>query len=215
VGRLGARHRTGPFDKGRGVQAAAVTNWMVTLFHVAGVAVRVHASWLVIFGLIAWSLSVGYFPHVLPDFPLLTYWANGLVAALLLFASVLVHEVSHSLAARGFGIPVRSITLHIFGGLAQIAREPHRPGVEFVVAVVGPLTSVLVAVVVALAGRLVEPGAAASAVMQYLVLMNVALAVFNLVPGFGCSAPRYGRLGAIWFGRPGSRAAPARPSRSS
>src|SRR5581483_6698842 len=82
----------------------------VTLFRVAGIPVRVHASWLVVYGLLAWSLSVGYFPHVLADVAARTYWISGLVAALLLFVSVLLHELSHSVVARGHGLPVSAIT---------------------------------------------------------------------------------------------------------
>jgi len=157
----------------------------------------VHASWLVIFGLLAWSLSVGYFPHVLPDLPLVAHWANGFLAALLLFVSVLLHELSHSVAALRHGIPVSGITLHIFGGVSQLEREPDRPGVEVVVAVVGPLTSFALAAVLALALRLLDPPAAAAAIMRYLVIVNAVVGVFNLVPGFPLDGGRLLRA-ALW-----------------
>ena len=108
----------------------------VTLFRIAGIPVRVHASWLIIYGLIAWSLSVGYFPRVVPDVPVLTHWASGLVAALLLFVSVFLHELSHSIVARAHGLPVSAITLHVFGGVSELGREPESPGVEFRMAIV-------------------------------------------------------------------------------
>lgn len=157
---------------------------VATIFRIWGIPVRVHVSWLVIFGLIAWSLSVGYFPERLPDLPLLAHWASGLLAALLLFVSVLLHELSHSVVARRCGIPVSGITLHVFGGVSQLEREPERPGVEIAVAVVGPLTSFAIAAVVALAYALLGPPEAPAAIMRYLVLVNVLVGAFNLVPGF-------------------------------
>lgn len=169
----------------------------ITIFRVWGIPVRVHVSWLVIFGLIAWSLSVGYFPRVLPDLPLVAYWANGLLAALLLFVSVFLHELSHSVAARRYGIPVSGITLHVFGGVSQLEREPGRPGVEIVVAIVGPLTSLVIAAVVAAADALWAPPPAAAAVMRYLTLVNVVVGVFNLVPGFPLDGGRLLRA-VLW-----------------
>ena len=99
-----------------------------TLFRVFGYPVRVHVSWLVILGLLTWSLSVGYFPQVLPGVPLAAHWAQGLLAALLLFGSVLLHELSHSVVARRYGIPLSGITLHIFGGVSQFSASPTGPG---------------------------------------------------------------------------------------
>jgi Zn-dependent protease len=155
-----------------------------TLFRIRGIPVRVHMSWLVIVGLLTWSLAVGYFPMVLPDLPPAAYWAKGLLATLLLFASVFLHELSHSLAALRYGIPVSSITLHIFGGVSQLEREPDRPGVEFVVAIVGPLTSVAIAGVLALAQVVLQPTAGTSAILGYLIVVNIMVGMFNLVPGF-------------------------------
>jgi Zn-dependent protease len=107
----------------------------LTLFRVLGIPVRVHASWLVIYGLIAWSLSAGYFPQVLPDVSARTHWVSGFVAALLLFVSVFLHELSHSVVARRHGLPVAAITLHVFGGVSELGREPESPGVEFRMAI--------------------------------------------------------------------------------
>jgi Zn-dependent protease/predicted transcriptional regulator len=157
---------------------------VATLFRLWGIPVRVHASWLVIFGLIAWSLAVGYFPRQLPDLPLVTHWANGLLAALLLFVSVFLHELSHSVVAIRCGIPVASITLHIFGGVSEMTREPDRPGVEWTVAVVGPLTSFAIAAVLAGVSALAALPPVAAAVVHYLVFVNVLLGAFNLLPGF-------------------------------
>lgn len=169
----------------------------VTLFRIWGIPVRVHASWLVIFGLIAWSLSVGYFPQVLPDFPIATYWLGGAVAALLLFASVLLHELSHSLVARRAGLPVSGITLHVFGGVSQLEQEPNAPGVEFSIAIVGPLTSFLVAGTAALGAMLTGALPIVTAILRYLALVNTVLGLFNLVPGFPLDGGRVLRA-ALW-----------------
>ncbi len=172
----------------------------VTLFRVAGIPVRVHASWLVIFGLIAWSLSVGYFPHVLPGVPAAAYWVQGLVAALLLFVSVFLHELSHSIVARAHGLPVSAITLHVFGGVSQLQREPESPGVEFWMAVAGPLTSFGLAAVAA-GGAAATPGTpAVAAILRYLATVNTIVGAFNLVPGFPLDGGRILRA-ALWHAR--------------
>src|SRR5262245_54262289 len=142
----------------------------VTLFTVRGIPVRAHPSWLVILALLTWNLAVGYFPHALPDLPVGALWVKGLVAALLLFASVLLHELAHSIAALHYEIPVTSITLHIFGGVSQLEREPNRPGAEFVIAVVGPLTSFAIAAVLLVSLGL-DPGPGARVTLQYLIFV--------------------------------------------
>jgi len=169
----------------------------VTLFRVWGIPLRVHASWLVIFALIAWSLSVGYFPQVLPESPVATHWVGGAVAALLLFVSVFLHELSHALVARRAGLRVSAITLHVFGGVSQLEDEPGSPGVEFRIAIVGPLTSFLVAGVAALATPLAGEHPLATAILRYLVLVNVVVGAFNLVPGFPLDGGRVLRA-ALW-----------------
>jgi len=169
----------------------------VTIFRVLGIPVRVHPSWLVILGLLTWSLSVGYFPYVLPGLPAGALWLKGLAAALLLFVSVFLHELAHSVAARRYGIPVSSITLHIFGGVSQLEREPERPGAEFVIAVVGPLTSFAIAAALALVRALAGPGPGTLALVDYLILVNAVVGVFNLVPGFPLDGGRLLRA-VLW-----------------
>jgi Zn-dependent protease/CBS domain-containing protein len=156
----------------------------VTLFRVGGIPVRVHPSWLVIFGLIAWSLSVGYFPNVLPDASVGSYWIQGLAAALLLFVSVFLHELGHAVVARAHGIPVSSITLHIFGGVSSLEREPDRPGTEFKVAIVGPIVSFVLGGLAYLGARLATAQPGLAAVLTYLAIVNIVVGAFNLVPGF-------------------------------
>jgi Zn-dependent protease len=170
------------------------------LGRVWGIPVQVHVSWLVIFGLIAWSLSIGYFPRVLPDLPLLTHWVSGFVAALLLFVSVLFHELSHSVVARRHGLHVAAITLHIFGGVSELEEEPASPGQEFTMAIVGPLTSFAIAALAAVAARWAEPVPVLAAILAYLAVVNTAVGAFNLVPGFPLDGGRVLRA-ALWRAR--------------
>jgi Zn-dependent protease/predicted transcriptional regulator len=172
----------------------------LTLFRVAGIPVRVHVSWLVIYGLLAWSLSVGYFPHVLPDMHVRTHWVSGLVAALLLFVSVFVHELSHSVVARSRGLPVKAITLHIFGGVSELEREPDSPGLEFWMALAGPFTSFVLGGLAFAAAVLMEVRPALAAILRYLAVVNVMVGLFNLVPGFPLDGGRILRA-ALWRAR--------------
>jgi Zn-dependent protease/CBS domain-containing protein len=159
----------------------------IRLFRIAGIDVGVHISWFVIFALVTWSLAVGVFPSFpgLSGRPEAVYWVLGAITALLLFASVIVHELAHSLVAKSRGLQVRSITLFIFGGVSNLAGEAKNPSTEFVIAVVGPLTSFVIAAVAFVIDAVVPPSAAElDAVLSYLVYINVALGLFNLIPGF-------------------------------
>jgi Zn-dependent protease/CBS domain-containing protein len=111
---------------------------------IAGINIEANVSWLVVVVLLAFSLAVTWFPSAAPRQSAATYWILGFIAALLLFASVLLHELAHSLVARARGLPVSSITLFIFGGVSNLQQEPQSPGVEFVMAIVGPLTSLVI-----------------------------------------------------------------------
>ncbi len=102
-----------------------------------GIPVGLHVSWFLIFGLVTWTLASGYFPAEYPGLPTTGYWLLGAVTSLLFFGSVLAHELGHAWLARRNQIPVRAITLFIFGGVAQIAREPRTPGAEFRIAIAG------------------------------------------------------------------------------
>lgn len=170
----------------------------VRVFTIRGIPINVHVSWLVIYGLITWTLAVGYFPRALPDLPATAYWANGLLAAFLLFVSVLLHELSHAFVAMAHGLSVRGITLHVFGGVSHLEDEPPSPRAEFLIAMMGPVTSFAIAAVLWAinASGLVQP-AWAQAVVSYLVLVNVAVGIFNLVPGFPLDGGRILRA-ALW-----------------
>lgn len=152
---------------------------------VFGIQIRLHYTWFIIFILITVSLSWQVFPHDYPRWPPLLYWITAVATSLLFFASVVAHELAHSLVGRANGIPIKNITLFIFGGVAQMTREAAHPGAEFKMAVAGPLCSLvlggLFALLYFLAPARVEPVAA---VAFWLAYINVALAVFNLIPGF-------------------------------
>jgi Zn-dependent protease/predicted transcriptional regulator len=151
---------------------------------IAGIDIRLHYTWLLAFFLIAWSLALGYFPMSAQELGPLTYWVLGVVAALLLFASVLVHELAHSLVAGWRGLRVDNITLFIFGGVSSISREATTARDEFLIAVVGPLTSLLLAGLFGAIGILLPPASAGGALAGYLAYTNLLLGLFNIVPGF-------------------------------
>ncbi|HLG61946.1 MAG TPA: site-2 protease family protein [Ktedonosporobacter sp.] len=152
---------------------------------IAGIDITVHVSWFVILVLLTWSLATGWFQVLYPGWPTLMYWIVGVLSALLLFASVFVHELAHSLVARARGLPVKSITLFIFGGISNIEQEPKSPGVEFQMAVIGPLTSLLIAGLSYLLLFAIGLGTSPlAAMLGYLAIANGLLGVFNLVPGF-------------------------------
>jgi Zn-dependent protease/predicted transcriptional regulator len=164
---------------------AAMLNSTFRLFTIRGIEVGVHYSWLIIFALVSFSLSVYIFPSVpgIPRLADLEFWVLGILTALLLFVSVLVHELAHSFVALARGLKARSITLFIFGGVSNLSGDSKDSATEFLVAIVGPLTSfALAAISFGLASVIDEPRA--SLVFSYLFFINLTLGIFNLVPGF-------------------------------
>ena len=186
------------------------------LFRIAGIDIGVHYTWLFIFILISWTLAQGLFPQQHPGWGTSTYWAMGILTALALFVSVLAHEMAHSLVANARGMKVSSITLFILGGVSNLEEEPEKPGIEFSMAIVGPLTSLVLGIVCwlvvsAMTGALVSPvdlltGSAfttpVESVIGYLAWINVLLAAFNLLPGFPLDGGRV--LRSILWGSTGS-----------
>jgi len=158
----------------------------VKLTKILGIEIWVDYSWLIIFALVTWSLAGGYFPQNYPGFKPLTYWIMGGFSAFLLFFCVLLHELSHSYVAQKSGIAVPRITLFIFGGVAQIADEPKNAKIEFNVAVAGPICSLIIALVFWILSKSssISSNTPLLAILDYLAFINLALAIFNLVPGF-------------------------------
>jgi len=159
----------------------------IKLFKLLGFEVGIDMSWIFIAVLIVWSLSTGLFPFYYKDLSTQIYWFMGITGALLLFASIIAHEFSHSLVARKYGMPMKGITLFIFGGVAQMDKEPPRPMAEFMMAIVGPISSIIIALLfyglytVGKQGTFPEP---INGVVGYLAIINAILAGFNLIPAF-------------------------------
>jgi Zn-dependent protease len=162
-----------------------------------GIPISIHASWVLVYALITWSLAVGYFPAAIEGLGTTAAWISGLVAALLLFVSVLLHELSHAFVARASGVGVRGITLHVFGGVSQLEGEPPSPRAEFLIAVVGPLTSFALAAVLWGVLRVGVEQPAVRAIVSYLAFVNAAVGAFNLIPGFPLDGGRLLRA-ALW-----------------
>src|SRR5574338_739943 len=150
---------------------------------IAGVRIALHPSWLVIAFLVTYSLAVGSLPQTFGGWPSSLYWIVGATVALLFFASVLAHELSHALVARRFGIEVRDITLFIFGGAASLEGDARRPRDEALIAAAGPLLSIaLGALLLTLDVLVAQPQV--EAVVEWLGYINLSLGIFNLIPGY-------------------------------
>jgi Zn-dependent protease/CBS domain-containing protein len=148
------------------------------LGHLFGIDIRFHFSWIFIFVLIAWSLAGAFLPQNYPGWSTTTYWIVGVIGSVLLFASVLVHELSHSLVAVSRGYKVSGITLFFLGGVSEIEEEAAKASEEFWIAVVGPLTSLVLAAI-------------------FWVLLQVNPGVFNLIPAFPLDGGRVLKA-AVW-----------------
>jgi Zn-dependent protease/predicted transcriptional regulator len=164
----------------------------------AGIDIYINYSWIIILVFLTWSLATGWFPAFYPGWSSALYWITSLIASILLFLSVLLHELAHSLVARRRGLRVKNITLFIFGGVSNIEQEPQSPGVEFQMTVVGPLTSlVLGGIFFLLLLPLRGVNTPVAAILGYLGLTNLLLGVFNLLPGFPLDGGRVLRS-IIW-----------------
>ncbi|MBC7172074.1 MAG: site-2 protease family protein [Polyangiaceae bacterium] len=178
-----------------------------------GVDIEIDWSLAIIFLLILFSLGTQWFPRWHPDWSGVAVWGSALASALLFFASILMHELSHALVARRNGIPVRRITLFMLGGIAHMESAPPSAGAEFRMAAVGPLTSIVIGIAASFVAQAISPpldpadaqdlatvlgrlGPAAS-VLAWLGMINVLLGVFNLIPGFPLDGGRVLRA-ALW-----------------
>lgn len=165
-----------------------------------GIPVRIHYTLWLVFILIAWSLAYGYMPHQYPGLSPLTYWMIGIASAIVLFVSVLVHELSHSYIAKKNGLPIARITLFFFGGVSEMTEEPQDAGLEVRMAAAGPLMSFLIAGVLGGFWYLAKSAAlpiAVTATVGYGALINAVLGAFNLLPAFPLDGGRVFR-GSLW-----------------
>ncbi len=172
----------------------------VKLFKLFGFEVKVDFSWLILAVLITWTLASGLFPAYFKDFSTATYWWMGVAGAIGLFISIVFHEFSHSLVARNFGIPMRGITLFIFGGVAEMTEEPQNAKSELLMAVAGPISSIIIGGIfygvhlLGSGGLFSQP---IHGVLVYLAYLNIILAGFNLIPAFPLDGGRVLRS-ALW-----------------
>lgn len=159
----------------------------IKLFTFSGFDIKVDPSWLLIAALITWSLGQQYFPATLPGLSSDVYFIMALLAMLSFFASLLLHEMAHSVVARHFGIDIAGITLFLFGGVAELRSEPRTALIEFWVAIAGPIMSFVLASAfwtLSLTSTLVSAPLPLTEVLTYLAMINLILAVFNLLPAF-------------------------------
>lgn len=164
-----------------------------------GIPFYLDVSWLIILALLTWTLT-SYFGQELPGLEWPAYWVMGLVTALTFFACILLHEMGHALVARSSGMPVRGITLFLFGGVAELGGEPPSAGREFFMAIAGPAVSLVLAVgfwVTAMLGTRTGWPPAAVVVLDYLAGINLVVLAFNLVPAFPLDGGRVLRS-ALW-----------------
>ncbi len=173
-------------------------NSSLRLIQIKGIPVEINASWFLVFFLFSLTLGQSYFPSVAAGLHPAFYWAAGILTTLLLFASVLVHEFGHSIVAIKEGIPIKRITLFIFGGVAQMEAEPANPSTEFKVTVAGPLTSFLLALIFGSIYYLIIPGGNILSEAIFLVAqLNLMMALFNLIPAFPLDGGRIFRS-LVW-----------------
>lgn len=172
----------------------------IELFSLFGFRVSIDLSWIIIAVLVTWSLAGSVFPRYLEGLETATYWYMGAVGALGLFASVIMHELFHSLVARRYGMPMKGITLFLFGGVAEMEGEPPSAKSEFFMSVAGPATSIVVGLVFLGVYWLANTGGwskPVKGIVFYLGAINLVLAAFNMVPAFPLDGGRVLRS-ALW-----------------
>jgi Zn-dependent protease len=172
----------------------------IPLFKLFGFPIKLDPSWFIVAILLIWSLSSFFFPETYSGLGAAAYWWMGITAAFGLFASIVLHEIGHSVVARHYGIPIKGITLFIFGGVAELQDEPSSAKAEFLVAIAGPLVSVVLALLFfglatlaqALGGVMGVVG-----VLSYLGSINTIVVIFNMIPAFPLDGGRVLRAG-LW-----------------
>jgi Zn-dependent protease/CBS domain-containing protein len=173
----------------------------VKIGKIRGINIKINYSWFLIFFFITWSLANNYLPGQYPNKPNNFYWIIGLISAFSLYLSILVHELAHSAIAQGEGLEINNITLHFFGGVAQIREESTNPKTEAYMAIAGPLTSIIIGGVLLVINSVLGPGLPDTfeAVIMYAGYVNLGLALFNLIPAYPMDGGRV--LRAILWNR--------------
>ena len=169
---------------------------------VAGIKIGIDISWLFIAILLSWTLASGYFPFYYPNLSTLTYWQMGVIGMLGLFICVTLHELGHAMVAKHYKLPISQITLFIFGGVAEIKKEPQSPKVEFLMAIAGPIVSIIIALTMyylTQLGNLVGWPVYVTGVTNYLAIINAIIVIFNLIPAFPLDGGRVFRALLWWW----------------
>lgn len=172
----------------------------LTLFKIKDIEIQIHISWIIIFTLISFTMATGYLPMNYPEVQPYAYWLFGAGIALLMLMSVLLHELSHSLVSKSLGVEVKTITLFIFGGLAQMDNEPDTPTKELKIAIAGPIMSIFLFIIFSVLAYLVNNISSSEILVgaiSYISTINLILALFNMVPAFPMDGGRVLRS-IIW-----------------
>jgi Zn-dependent protease len=162
-----------------------------------GIPIGLDPSWFLVFALFTWILAVNYFPVEFKQWTRLQFWSVAALTSILFFMSVLLHELGHSIVALRYKLPVKRITLYIFGGISEITSEPTSALAEFVIAFAGPLTSFLLAAFFYTLEIVFKGVAPIFAIAKYLAYINLVLGIFNLIPGFPLDGGRVFRA-IVW-----------------
>jgi Zn-dependent protease len=174
-----------------------MTRQGIPLGRIMGISIGVDYSWFLIFGLLTWSLAGSYYPAEFKGWSPPLYWFMGAVTTIIFFMSVLLHELGHSVVALRYNIPVRSITLFLFGGVAQIGSEPPSAVAEFLIAIAGPLVSLALSLCFYVAQPMVSSMEPLLGLAKYLAYINLAVVLFNLIPGYPLDGGRVFRA-IVW-----------------
>ncbi|MDG5814199.1 site-2 protease family protein [Chitinispirillales bacterium ANBcel5] len=172
----------------------------IKIIKLLGFEVYIDLSWIIIAVLIVWSLAQGVFPVLHEGLSSATYWWMGVAGAAGLFISIVLHELSHSLVARRFGLPMKSITLFVFGGVAEMDEEPPHAKAELLMALAGPVASVIIGVAfwgLSVLGQTMAFTVPVLAILGYLSTINIVLAIFNMLPAFPLDGGRVFRA-ILW-----------------
>jgi Zn-dependent protease/CBS domain-containing protein len=173
----------------------------LSIGRIFGIQIGINYTWIFAFILFTWIFASGTFPTLFPGWATSTYWLAGVIMSVMLFISVLIHELCHSIVARSRGLKVSSIVLFIFGGVSNIQNEPERPWVEFIMAGAGPGSSLILGGIFALFAYLVHNSGQTQTplfgILYYLAYINIVLAIFNIIPGFPLDGGRVLRS-IIW-----------------
>ncbi len=163
-----------------------------------GIPFFINPSWFLVFGLVTYSLASGQLPLAVPGRQEWVYWLLGALTALLFFGSLVAHEVGHSVVSKAYGIPVRSITLHLFGGVAQLGREVRRAREEFWIALAGPAVSLALGALFWGGRHLLRDTAPTLGTgLEIVAVLNIGVVIFNMVPGFPLDGGRVLRA-VVW-----------------